>query len=74
MWRNWKRTLMSGPTTCPSIEATGDYAQAVGDSHLMQEVIKRAESSNAYFTRDDHDWIRFWEEAETQIGERAPRG
>ena len=69
-----EKDLNEWPDYMPFYRSYGDYAQAVGDSHLMQEVIKRAESSNAYFTRDDHDWIRFWEEAETQIGSGPQEG
>ena len=61
-----EKDLTEWPDYMPFYRSYGDYAQAVGDSHLMQEVIKRAENSNAYFTRDDHDWIRFWEETEAQ--------
>lgn len=57
--------LNEWPDYMPFYRSYGDYAQAVGDSQLMQEVIKRAEASNAYFTRDDHDWIDFWEDRET---------
>ena len=69
-----EKDLNEWPDYMPFYRSYGDYAQAVGDSHLMQEVIKRAESRNAYFTRDDHDWIRFWEEAETQIGSGPQEG
>lgn len=66
-----EKALREWPDYMPFYRSYGDYAQAIGDSNLMQEVIRRAEASNAYFTRDDHDWIDFWEDRKDVAAEEA---